>query len=65
MKEIYFGDTLLLDLSKIILSSTIKGIEYVDTDPGNLDNNVIYLVETNNKLYLRYNTALFEIGIGS
>lgn len=62
MKEIYFGDSLILDLSKLVLSNTIKGIEYVNEDPLDKDDSVIYLFENSNKLYLRYNTALFEIG---
>ena len=64
MKEIVFDGKVLIDLSKLVLSSSIKGIEFTQTDPGDLEDNIIYLigVNTTNKLFLRFNALLFEIG---
>lgn len=66
MKEIVFDGKVLIDLSKLVLSSSIKGIEFTQTDPGDLEDNIIYLIEVNtintNKLFLRFNALLFEIG---
>lgn len=64
MDKIYLGDTLLLDIGKLIQSDSIKGIEFTNTDPGVETDDKIYIISPtgSNYLYLRYNSTLFKIG---
>ena len=69
MDKLYLGDVLLFDFSKIITSEHIKGIMFVNEDPGyDFDNGgIIYLIQpmdgiNNGKLFLRYSDDLYEIG---
>lgn len=66
MKEVIFDGKVILDLEKILQSDSIAGIEMVGSDPGNLGDNILYLVSPNSggnqELYIRYNTALYKIG---
>ncbi len=61
MDKLIFNDVVLFDFSKILQSNTIKGFEWVTTDPGTVDDNIVYfIVDTN--LYIRFNSLKFIIG---
>ena len=62
MNKVTFDGEVILDIEKIVNSDTVKGIEVATADPGDLDNNIVYLVFNSSKLYVRYNSYYYEIG---
>lgn len=65
MNKLTFNGEVILDIEKLINSNTVKGIEIVSTDPGDLGDDIIYLVFTttgNYDLNLRYNSNYYKIG---
>ena len=66
MNQIIYNGRVLLDIEKLVNSNTIKGIEMLGVDPGDMHDNKIYIIATNssggNDLFIRHNTGLWKIG---
>lgn len=64
MDKLMFEDKVILDVEKLMNSDTVKGVEFVNTDPGNMDNNIVYLIfgSGDSHICLRYNNLIFQIG---
>jgi hypothetical protein len=64
MNKVTFDGEVILDIEKIINSNTVKGIEFVSADPGEMDDNIVYLIfgSGDSHICLRYNSLIFQIG---
>ncbi|MBO7615068.1 MAG: hypothetical protein J6T15_05170 [Bacilli bacterium] len=61
MDSIMFEDSVLVDFTKLVNSNTVKGIEVVSTDPGNLSDDILYLIMGATTLDLRFNANIYSI----
>ena len=64
MNKVTFDGEVILDIEKIMNSDTVKGVEFINTDPGDMDNNIVYLIfgSGDSHICLRYNNLIFQIG---